>query len=253
MASKLPKGLSLFLGLGTAASIGLSTLAPVNALPWEQLIFNGVQLLQLSNISTEQQVELGRDIHQQVQRNYRLDSNRQTNAYVNRVGQRLAAASDCSQIPFRFYVVRDSSINAFSTTGGYVYVNTGLLKATDNEDQLAAVLGHEIAHICNKDLISKLKESQLAQGAASLAGLDRSAVAAVAYQLAFELPNSRQDEFKADAKGLRYLELAGYDKNAMPAFLSKLLNQRSVPSFLSDHPGAQERISVLQRKIASGQ
>jgi beta-barrel assembly-enhancing protease len=254
MVSKFgKKGLSLFLGLGTAVSVGLSAPAPATALPWEQLIFNGIQLLQLSNISTEQQVALGRDIHRQVQRNYRLDSNSQRNAYVNRVGQRLANASNCSEIPFRFYVVQDSSINAFATTGGHVYVNTGLLNATDNEDQLAAVLAHEIAHICNRDLINKLKESQLAQGAASLAGLDRSAVAAVAYRLALELPNSRQDEFNADAKGLQYMQKAGYDPRAMPAFLSKLMNQRSVPTFLSSHPGARERISVLQRKIAAGQ
>ncbi|MEA5505892.1 M48 family metalloprotease [Halotia wernerae UHCC 0503] len=106
-------------------------------------------------------------------------------------------------------------------------------------------------NICNQDLINRLKESQLAQGAASLAGLDRSKVAAVAYQLAFELPHSRQDEFNADAKGLKYMERAGYNPQAMPAFLSKLLNQNSVPSFLSDHPGTRERIDVLQRKIAS--
>ncbi|BAY47818.1 peptidase M48 [Scytonema sp. HK-05] len=247
--SKLRKSLAFFLaGLGTSVGVGLVTPTPASALPWGQLLFNGVQLLQLSNLSTQQKVELGQEIHQQVRSNYRLS----TNEKVTRVGQRVAAASDCSQYPFHFYVVQDSSINAFSTTGGYVYVHTGLLNAVDNEDQLAAVLGHEIGHICNNDLVNKLRQAQLAQGAASVAGLDRSTVAAAAYKLAVDLPNSRDAEYNADEKGLRYIQRAGYNPNAMPAFLSKLVNQRSTPSFLSDHPGARERISVLQRKIAAG-
>lgn len=248
--SKLRKSLAFFLaGLGTSVGVGLVTPTPAAALPWGQLLFNGVQLFQLSNLSTKQKVELGQEIHQQVRSNYKLS----TNDKVTRVGQRVAAASDCSQYPFHFYVVQNSSINAFSTTGGYVYVHTGLLNMVDNEDQLAAVLGHEIGHICNNDLVKKLRQAQLAQGAASLAGLDRSTVAAAAYKLAVDLPNSREAEYNADDKGLRYIERAGYNPNAMPAFLSKLLTQRSTPSFLSDHPGARERISILQRKIAAGQ
>jgi predicted Zn-dependent protease len=247
--SKLRKSLAFFLaGLGTSVGVGLVTPTPASALPWGELLFNGVQLFQLSNLSTKQKVELGSQIHQQVRSNYRLG----TNDNVTRVGQRLAQASDCSQTPFKFYVVQDRSINAFATTGGYVYVHTGLLNAVDNEDQLAAVMGHEIGHICNDDVIKKLRQAQLAQGAASVAGLDRSTVAAAAYKLAVDLPNSRDAEYNADDKGLRYMQRAGYNPNAMPAFLSKLVNQSSTPSFLSDHPGARERISILQRKIAAG-
>ncbi|MDZ7958641.1 MAG: M48 family metallopeptidase [Aulosira sp. DedQUE10] len=252
MLPKLRKGVSVLLGMGTAVGVGLTSLAPASAVPWGQLIFNGVQLLQLSNVSPKQTVALGQNIHQQVKQNYRLDTSSRTNAYVNRVGQRLARASNCSEIPFRFYVVRDSSINAFATTGGYVYVNTGLITATDNEDQLASVMGHEIGHICNNDLINKLKQTQLAQGAASLAGLDQSAVTAIAYKLAVDLPNSREAEFNADDKGLQYMRRAGYNLKAMPAFLRKLLQKSSQPSFLSSHPGTQERISVIERKISAG-
>ena len=252
MIPRMRKGLSVILGVGTAVGVGLTPLAPASAIPWGQLIFNGVQLLQLSNISPQQTVGLGQNIHQQVRQNYRLDSNSKTNAYVNRVGQRLARASNCSQIPFKFYVVRDSSINAFATTGGYVYVNTGILNAADNEDQLASVIAHEIGHICNNDLINKLKQTQLAQGAASLAGLDQSAVTAIAYKLAVDLPNSREAEFNADDRGLQYMKRAGYNPNAMAAFMKKLVRQSSQPSFLSSHPGTQERISVIERKIRNG-
>jgi predicted Zn-dependent protease len=247
--NKFRKTLSLVLGLGTAASVGLSAPAPASAIPFQDLIVPGIQYFQLSNLSTKQKAALGGDIHQQVRRNYRLG----TNAYVNKVGQRLVKASDCSQTPFKFYVVQNSSINAFATTGGYVYVHTGLLQAADNEDQLASVLAHEIAHICNDDLINKLRQAQLARGVASLAGLDRSNLAALAYKVAIDLPNSRDAEFAADAKGLQYMQQAGYDPNAMPAFLRKLVNRSSTPTFLSTHPNAKERITVLEKKIAAGQ
>ncbi|MEB3337265.1 MAG: M48 family metalloprotease, partial [Leptolyngbyaceae bacterium] len=156
------------------------------------------------------------------------------------------------ELPFRFYAVQDPQINAFSTTGGFVYVNTGLLKAVDNSDQLAGVMAHEIAHICNQDLINQLKETQMAQGAASVVGLDQNALVGTAYQLAFNLPNSREAEFQADDQGLKYMKRAGYNPRAMPAFLTKLLKQPSPPEFLSNHPATQDRIQVLKQKIAEG-
>ncbi|MEC4814255.1 MAG: M48 family metallopeptidase [Scytonema sp. PMC 1069.18] len=248
--SKLRKGVAFFLaGVGTSIGVGLATPTPADALPVGELFLRGLQVLQLSNLSTKQKVALGSDIHQQVRSNYRLT----TNANVSRIGQRLANASGCSDIPFKFYVVQDSSINAFATTGGYVYVHSGLLNAVDNEAQLAGVLGHEIAHICNNDLIQKLRQAQIAQGIASLADLDRSALAGLAYQVAVDLPNSREAEFDADASGLQYMRRAGYNPNAMIAFLRKLDTQRSQPAFLSTHPGAKDRIKVLQDRIARNQ
>lgn len=241
--------LSFILSLGTVLGLGFAT--PSSAqIPWFQIFLQGAQLYQISHLSTQQRVELGQEIHQQLLTEYRLDKNSRTNAYVNRVGQRLARVTDCSSTPFHFFVVQDPNINAFSTTGGFVYVNTGLLKAVDNEAQLAGVLGHEIGHICNNDLIHKLQQSSVAQGLASAAGLDRNTIVNLGVKLAVDLPNSRQDEFNADAKGLQYLERAGYDPRAMIAFLSKLLNSPSPPTFLSDHPATQDRIAVLERKIS---
>ncbi|MUG91394.1 M48 family metalloprotease [Scytonema sp. UIC 10036] len=248
--SKWRRGIALFLGgLGTAVGVGLTTPAPASAISIGELLLRGIQLYQISNLSTKQKVALGSDIHQQVRRNYNLT----TNDYVSRVGQRLVQASGCSETPFNFHVVQDSSINAFATTGGYVYINRGLLNAVDNEAQLAAVLGHEIAHICNDDLVNRLKQAQIAQGVASLADIDRSALAGVAYQLAVNLPNSREAEFNADTKGLQYIRRAGYDPNAIIAFLRKLERQPNQPKFLSTHPATEDRIDALQRKIAASQ
>lgn len=247
----LHKSFSLFLGLSTALGLSLSAPSPALAVPWGELLFRGLQHFQLSNLSVQEKVALGRDMHQQLLDRYRFNTNPQINAVVSRIGQRLARASECSNIPFRFFVVQDSSINAFTTTGGFVYVNTGLLEAVDNESQLAGVLAHEIAHVCNNDLVERLQQSNLNQGLASLVGLDRNTLVNLAVDVAVELPHSRQDELNADAEGLEYLRQAGYDPYAMIAFLSKLLNQPSPPEFLSDHPAAQDRIAALERVIFS--
>lgn len=244
-------GFSLLLGLSGAVS--LEALAPVSAVafPFEELIFPGVQLLQLYAISPEQRVQLGQNIHQQVLSNYQLNTDPQLNAYVDQIGQQLAAVSDCSEYPFQFYVVQDDSINAFATTGGYVYVNTGLINATDNQDQLAGVLAHEIGHICNDDLIDQLKQTTLAQGAASATGLDDSTLAEIGYTLAVGLPYSRRAEFAADTAGLAYVQRANYDPRALPAFLTKLVQSPSVPVFLSSHPAPRDRIEALEAQIVS--
>lgn len=236
-----------FLGLAIAVGIGLGIPTLTTAFPIDQLIFQGIQLFQLSNLSPQQKVALGQDIHQQVLQNNRVG----TTQRISQIGQRLAAASACSQLPFRFYIVQDPSINAFATTGGFVYINTGLLQAADNEAQVASVLAHEIAHNCNDDLINKLRQSQLAQIAATTIGLDRSTLARIGYQVAVDLPNSRQAEFAADADGVKYLRQAGYDPRASIVFLSKLLNAPSQPTFLSNHPATRDRINALQRQLAA--
>ncbi|GAB4230597.1 MAG: M48 family metallopeptidase [Elainellaceae cyanobacterium] len=246
----LRKGLSFLLGLGAVASIEASVAAPVHAFPWGELIFRGIELLQLSTISPQQRIELGADIHQQIASNYEFNTNSQLNAYVDRIGQQLAAASDCSEYPFRFFVIQDPSINAFTTTGGFVYVNTGLIDAADNQAQLAGVLAHEIGHICNDDLIDRLQQTAVAQGAASLTGLDRSTLVSLGYQIAVDLPWSRRAELAADVSALEYVTRAGYDPYALPNFLSKLLNAPSPPAFFSSHPAPEVRIEALEEQLA---
>jgi predicted Zn-dependent protease len=221
-----------------------------NLLP---LVIEGTRYIQLSNISPHQEGKLGQEINQQLHQQYRFDTNPQEDAYVNRVGQRVANVSDCAdKFPFHFYIVKDSAINAFSTTGGYVYVDTGLLKAIDNESELAGVLGHEIGHICEDDLLHKMRQVALEQGLATAAGVNNNTLVNLGTQLAVNLPNSRQDEFNADAKGQKYLEKAGYSSAGLVGFLKKLLKEPSPPAILSDHPGTKERIAVLEKKIATG-
>jgi len=124
-----------------------------------------------------------------------------------------------------------------------------LLKAADNEAQLASVIAHEIGHIASRHLIEQMRQTAIARGVATAAGLERSTAVQIGVELALQRPNSRQDEFEADRRGLMILGRAGYAESAMVAFMQKLLNQRSLPTFLSTHPATSDRIAALKREI----
>lgn len=238
-----------FISVIVALSVCLSTPLPSKAIDLLPLLFQGVQIFNLSNISDRQEVNLGQQMNQQLQQEVKISDNSELNDYINEVGRRLAANSDRPNIPYTFQVVEDSAVNAFATTGGFVYVNTGLLKAADNEAELASVLAHEMGHIEGKHLIKQIRQQAITSGVATLAGLDKNKAVGIGVQLALNLPRSRKDEFDADKRGLANITRTGYAQSAMVSFMKKLQGSSSVPAFLSTHPGASDRVISLQRQI----
>lgn len=243
--------LSVFLAL----TLVVGTPQVSQARSWLDLILRGVQIIQLSNISPRQEVQIGQQINQElVGSQVRLYRNSEINRYVNEIGQRLAKESQRSDIPYTFQVVDDKSINAFATMGGFVYVNTGLLAAADNEAQLASVMAHEVGHIVGQHAIEQMRQTAIARGLAAAAGLDRSTLVNLGVELALRRPNSRQDELEADQLGLENLKQAGYAPSAMVAFMEKLLKKGgSIPAFLSTHPATSDRVNALEQAIAPQQ
>ncbi|MDZ8051556.1 MAG: M48 family metallopeptidase [Aulosira sp. ZfuVER01] len=239
-----------FISLVVALSVCLSAPLPGKAIDLLPLLFQGAQILQLSNISDRQEVELGKQMNQELSSEVRLYRNPEINRYVEQVGQRLAANSDRPSLPYTFQVVEDPALNAFATAGGYVYVNTGLLKAADNEAELASVLAHEIGHVGGKHLVKQMRQRALASGVATAAGLDRNAAVGIGVELALNRPRSRQDEFDADKRGLRTLARSGYAQSGMVSFMQKLLGKGSPPTFLSTHPATSDRINNLKSMIS---
>ncbi len=236
-----------------ALSLCVSTPLPSAAVDWFPLLIRGVQVLQLSNISERQEVELGRQMNSEiVGGQVRLYNNSQVNRYVQEVGQRLVTYSDRPNLKYTFQVVDEDTINAFATTGGFVYIHKGLLKAAENEAELASVLAHEMGHIGGKHLVKQMRQQALASGAATALGVDRSQAVALGVNLALNLPRSRQDEFDADKRGLKTLGNAGYAQSGMVSFMQKLLSGKSsAPSFLSTHPATGDRINALKRSISA--
>ena len=236
-----------------AFSIGLTNVRPVRAISWFELLIRGAQILQLSNISDRQEVELGKQINQELIKSgqAKIYRNRSLNNYINNIGQQLAKTSSRPNIPYTFQVVDDKNINAFATMGGYVYVNTGLILKADNEAELASVIGHEIGHIVGRHAIEQMRETAIAQGMLSTAGLETSKAVQIGVELALTRRHSRQDELEADHFGLENLKKAGYAPSGMLGFMKKLLEAggRSTPTFLSTHPATSERIERLEQNI----
>lgn len=213
-----------------------------------EILENVIRYVQVSTISDREEVQLGQEINRMVlSQQYRLYNNRQVQNYVSQVGQRLVSASDTSRdIPYTFQVVVSDDINAFAVPGGYVYVTTGLLQAANNEAELASVLAHEIAHINERHSIQALRQAVLAQGIAETAGVEMNTLAQIGYQLAFNLPRSREFEYAADEAGLDILQAAGYPPQAFVSFLEQLMDSPNTPEFLRTHPTSANRIQQIQ-------
>lgn len=240
------------LSVTIAIAIGLGTPQPSYGQNWLDLIFRGVQIIQISSISDKQEVSLGKQINQQLlqQGKIRVSRNSALNGYLNQIGQRLVKTSTRPNIPYTFQVVNDKQINAFATMGGFVYINSGLMARADNEAELASVVAHEIGHIASRHAIEQMREVAISQGLLSAAGLEREALVNIGVQLAVNLPNSRKDEYEADELGLANLRKSGYAPIAMVNFMKKLVNQGgSVPTFLSTHPNASDRVKILEKEI----
>ena len=251
---------SLYLALGLA-SINLPVYANPNlielALPNRSelvvaidildAVKGAVQYIQVSNISDEQEVEIGKQTNQQVLQQYQLYDSPQIQQYVSNLGQELLNSSDSRDIPFTFQVVKSDEVNAFATPGGFVYVTTGLLETAENRAQLASVMAHEIAHINERHGIEGLKQAVAAQGIANTVGVDSNTLAQIAYQVAVDLPQSRSFEYEADSSGLEILQQAGYPPQAFANFLAKLQGGGGTPEFLRTHPKSEDRIEAISQ------
>ena len=180
-------------------------------------------------------------------------------AYLRRVGQRIIARLDSQQFAYRFFLVRDASLNAFAVPGGYVYVNAGLLARVADEPELAGVLAHEIVHVHAHHLVRQEEQTALVNYA-TLLGLLLSAVhpalgvGAASAGEAVQLKYQRQFEQEADHVGLGLMHDAGFDPAGMPSFLRLVLREQQVnparvPPYFLSHPLTEDRIAELEHRV----
>jgi predicted Zn-dependent protease len=166
---------------------------------------------------------------------------------------------DARQWSWEVNVLADDSVNAACMAGGKIIVFTGLLEKLNLTDaELAAVLGHEIAHALREHSREKVSNTYAQQlviagiGAAAGVGQGGLRLASVISEVTFGLPNSRQMETEADHIGLELMARAGYDPNAAVSFFEKLAREGGSggPSFLSTHPQSADRAADLRANIA---
>jgi beta-barrel assembly-enhancing protease len=211
--------------------------------------------------SPQDDVNVGQQSAVQAEQQLPMLNDAQTNAYLNRIGQRLAANAGGPQFQYHFRVVNQADINAFALPGGYVYVNRGVIDTASNEGELAGVVAHEISHVALRHGTHQASKAYLAQaGISILGGLLGGHVGAGAAQIintvggiglnAVFLKYSRDLETQADIRGAQIMAASGYNPNDMVAFFQKLerVDTSRKTNWLSDHPAPPDRIARIQRE-----
>jgi len=212
--------------------------------------------------SKEQDVQVGQESAAQVRKQMTMVKDPFLNQYVNSIGKRLANAQEAKEsgFPFTFEVVADPSINAFALPGGPMFINSGLLKAVDNEAQLAGVMGHEMSHVILRHGTNQASKSQMIQlpavlGSQVAGGSMMGQLAQLGIGLGANsvlLKFSRGAESQADLLGSHLMAESAYDPVQMAKFFQKLEADGGArgPQFFSSHPNPGNRQAAIQKEVA---
>jgi predicted Zn-dependent protease len=214
-----------------------------------------------SIISQEKEIGIGKQYASEIDKSAKMLTDPVVNEFVNRLAQNVARNSDLT-IPLTVKVIDSPELNAFALPGGFLYVNSGLIMAADEEAQVAGVVAHEIAHVAARHWASQMTKATLLQYAMIplifipmsypvYYGVMEAYLNGV--PLAF-LKFSRSAEAEADMLGLQYMYKAGYDPSAYVSFFSKIIEQDrkspgSVPTVFASHPPTPERILKSEETI----
>jgi predicted Zn-dependent protease len=215
----------------------------------------------LNFYSLEKEMALGKQAAEEVSRQAKLNFDPLITEKVNRIGQNLVRSSD-AKVPFTFQVIEDDAPNAFALPGGFIFVNTGLIKIATEEDEFAGAVAHEIAHVAARHMTCQQTKSQIASIASIpvsiLLGGGWGGYAArqgmgVVIPTAF-LKFSRHDESEADYLGTQYMYAAGYDPTGAISIFEKIeALSRTKPGLaariFSSHPMDSDRIKKTQEEI----
>ncbi len=214
-----------------------------------------------SLISMKREIAIGRKYAAQIDSSSKILKDPVITEYVNRIEQNIAENSDV-RVPVSVKIIEDPTVNAMTLPGGFIYVDTGLLKALSSEDELAGVLAHETGHVAARSWASTQTKREILQyamiplmftpmSAALYYGVEESYMNGI--PMAF-LKFSRDQEKKADFLGIQYMWKAGYDPNGLVEAFGKIMqesrkNPGSVASIFMDHPPTGTRIIAAEKEI----
>lgn len=197
-------------------------------------------------------------------------------SWLRGLGNRLATSSDDPEQDFTFFMMKDRQVNAFATVGGYVGVNAGLVLVAESEDEVAGVLGHEIAHVTQLHVLRSVERAQrdsvpillamlgaiaIAQSGSSSSGDAAMAAMASAQGIAAQrqINYTRSNESEADRIGIRTLSRSGYDPEAMARMFERMQalersnrggEKERTPDYLRSHPVTTTRIAEAKERAA---
>lgn len=213
--------------------------------------------------SDKDEVALGGKTRDAVIKQYGRYNDPALEAYVAGIGRGLAAVCDRQELTYEFYVLDTDMVNAFAAPGGYIFVTKGILKAMEDEAELAGVIGHEIGHVTARHSMKALEKQYgyqaLLNVAAIASGKDLSGLQQYSDFLAGALlaGYGRDNEFQADSLGVKYAMAAGYDPRGTADFFGKLKKMEGgkkandLEKLFMSHPPTGERIKKVEGQIAS--
>src|ERR1700723_1046520 len=213
----------------------------------------------LNFYSLEHEIQLGKQLSAEIERQAKFINDPVVNEYVNRVGQNLVRNSD-AQVPFTIKGIDSDVVNAMALPGGFFYVNSGLILAADEEAEMAGVMAHEIAHVAACHYGREMTRAQLMQMASiplifigGGIGYGAYEASGLAIPMTF-LKFSRTFEAQADYLGVQYMYRSGYDPSAFVSFFEKIqAMEKKKPGTLSKafdtHPQTPDRIEKTQEEI----
>lgn len=240
----------------------ISNLRPLMAVCLVGWMASCATIGRINILSTEQEVEIGREAAREIERDLRLYNDPAVTAYINSLGQMLARYSSRSGLTYYFKVVDADEVNAFAIPGGWLYVNRGLITTAENESELAGVIGHEIGHVDRKHGARAISR-QLGVAVlldATMGGTDASAKRRAGRQIAAlffgvkQLSYGRDAEREADSFAVESTYAAGIDPEGTATFFQKLVAmQKKEPGQLakmfSTHPPSGERVENVRAQI----
>jgi len=195
-----------------------------------------------SCITIKEEEELSREFMKVVRKHFKVIRDPLIVNYVNEIGQKIVSAFPPQPFEYHFHVIKDHAYNAFAAPAGHIFINSGLVEAMETEEELAGILGHEVAHASCRHISQKIERSSKI-GLATLAGIaagiflgiggsgtaaNAISIGSVAASQSASLAYSRENERQADQVGLKYMTKAGYSGKGLLMVLKKNPGQRMV-------------------------
>jgi predicted Zn-dependent protease len=214
-------------------------------------------------ITVKEERELSKEFLRVISTRYHIIDDPVITDYVNKIGRKILAVFPTQLFPYHFYVIKEDSLNAFASPAGHIFINSGLFEILESEEELASIIGHEIAHVFCRHISQRIGRSTkinlailagmmagiLLGGGGSAAAGNAVAVGSMAAGQSLSLSYSREDERQADEIGLQYLTKAGYSGKGLLSSLQKIRSTQwigsEIPNYLLTHPAAEERMAYI--------
>jgi predicted Zn-dependent protease len=191
---------------------------------------------------------VGRSVAKQAKKRMELIEDKEVNAYINEIGQKMAKIAGRTEFEYEFFVIPDDSLNAFALPGGKVFIHTGAIARTNSEAEIAGLIGHELAHVVLSHGFQLVTNGNLIANVTQYIPYAGGTVGRI---LTFDY--SRDMERQADRLGTRLLTASGYAADGLRNLTLTMKKQQknTRPAWLSTHPGGAERVAYLEELITT--